>query len=966
MAYSISDIMNISDNKDNIDQVIKLINNNNIIPFIGAGMSCPIFPSWTNVLKSLSRELPRFKSTIIKTKISSGEYEEAAEMVLKELGEKPLKHKMETIFSNEKINDYFKDRSHKISDFAISYIPEIFHGPIVTTNYDTLLLYAYHHSGTEHPTIPHVSHQIADHSQVDEAFSKSTSQMSSGIFQIHGTVEVPSSMVLARNSYEGLYGNGTKFVEALKLLYAHPLLYLGCSLKSDRPLEILETYRKISPVKSYAILKKPRTKTETLEEAKRLSQYGIIPIWYPSNDTSHAGVKIILEYISSKVNRIKEDSSSEVRTSSDDVHDSRPNKYLTYGMAREIAAKQKNDLLNEKILKTKKYSTANYRDLFSDYFVDPSIEDINHNSSSNVEAIFQSICKLKSNNSILLTGEPGSGKSTLMRKLFVETVDEKTSTSTVLWLPPKWFVKAGNGPEHEFYKAIANAKYNKRHRVYIFIDGIDEFYNPKDIQKILTGLKKLASYKFRLIVSCREQVYLKYFSDISFVRQYNVNRWGEAQRDSYAEKYFYNKPKYRKLFNEIITQNEYLREYSHNPFLLTLLFTILQKHDTATAFFSEYGELNNCYALFDTFYKYWIEQERKTHQSWTSNDTIENVHIRIAKHHYQKQGCGFNITTPLTPTQRSKRTYYETAVLSILDYSDDEGTPEKPKRTIIVNGFLHESLCEFLVCKSILNNLEADGNAMFRCLAIPYRHFQMDFLEDAFGSYHRDQVKIVHNNLIRLYSSLLPATISNQFCKNANVQNFKLTKTKLLDGRKILARDQCVFMLGRLPQESIAKSPLLEFAYHNDPEVIVQTSAAIVAINHNLNIEIESDYISKVLNDMQWRSTLHECIADYWYGTLRKKGTEKDWQITCKYWINRIQYPYTGKNEKYINSRALDLLQIYIIYSAEGWNYMAQEDLQIILSCDLSKYSTEKELLIKDLQALIAKEWAVAQGTAPP
>lgn len=84
----ISEILEIGSNKKYIDNLIKECKKENIIPFIGAGMSVPIYELWGDFLidvskKSFDSEFPKK----IWKRIEAGEYECAASDILEELGE---------------------------------------------------------------------------------------------------------------------------------------------------------------------------------------------------------------------------------------------------------------------------------------------------------------------------------------------------------------------------------------------------------------------------------------------------------------------------------------------------------------------------------------------------------------------------------------------------------------------------------------------------------------------------------------------------------------------------------------------------------------------------------------------------------------------------------------------------------------------------------------------------------------
>ena len=101
----ISEILEIGSNKKYIDNLIKECKKENIIPFIGAGMSVPIYELWGDFLidvskKSFDSEFPKK----IWKRIEAGEYECAASDVLEELGEGEFYSALTDAFSKEKIS----------------------------------------------------------------------------------------------------------------------------------------------------------------------------------------------------------------------------------------------------------------------------------------------------------------------------------------------------------------------------------------------------------------------------------------------------------------------------------------------------------------------------------------------------------------------------------------------------------------------------------------------------------------------------------------------------------------------------------------------------------------------------------------------------------------------------------------------------------------------------------------------
>ena len=115
----ISEILEIGSNKKYIDNLIKECKKENIIPFIGAGMSVPIYELWGDFLidvskKSFDSEFPKK----IWKRIEAGEDECAASDGLEEMGEG------EGYFA---LSDWFsKEKKKKDKNMAVKYLSGTF------------------------------------------------------------------------------------------------------------------------------------------------------------------------------------------------------------------------------------------------------------------------------------------------------------------------------------------------------------------------------------------------------------------------------------------------------------------------------------------------------------------------------------------------------------------------------------------------------------------------------------------------------------------------------------------------------------------------------------------------------------------------------------------------------------------------------------------------------------------------
>ena len=105
-----------------------------VVPFVGAGVSMPMgFESWRCFLGGLAAATPA-EGTVAEL-LDAGEFESAAEAVASARGDTQLQVRLEETYGRQ-LGD------HEILGPALL-LPEVFSGPVVTTNFDRVLEAAY-------------------------------------------------------------------------------------------------------------------------------------------------------------------------------------------------------------------------------------------------------------------------------------------------------------------------------------------------------------------------------------------------------------------------------------------------------------------------------------------------------------------------------------------------------------------------------------------------------------------------------------------------------------------------------------------------------------------------------------------------------------------------------------------------------------------------------------------------------
>lgn len=258
------------DNENRFNALKMAYESRNVIPFLGAGISIPSgYPGWTKFLWDLQAE-SHVKENELEPLLNSGDYEGAAQIIYDDLGS--------TLFSKQ-LQECFNRNC--VATGAINLLPLVFpNSNVITTNFDKLLESAF--SGQSQGF-----DQVVFGTNLEEALRI----LSSGgryLLKLHGSCEMVASRVLLHGEYEQAYSD-SGIVERFfsRFLFGKSLLFVGCSLLTDRTLRTMEQVVAAEGAHTlpqhYAFLEL-KDGFDRVERKKTLARANIFPIWYPEGE----------------------------------------------------------------------------------------------------------------------------------------------------------------------------------------------------------------------------------------------------------------------------------------------------------------------------------------------------------------------------------------------------------------------------------------------------------------------------------------------------------------------------------------------------------------------------------------------------------------------------------------------------------------------------------------------------------
>ena len=241
-----------------------------LVPFVGAGLSVDFgYPLWGQFLQTTANEFGI--GTVVADLLSKDQYEEVAE-ALTSNGARRFSDALRLTFNDKRL-------PQRLGRGAVRHLPRIARGAVITTNFDRVLERAFSEAGRVVDAFPG--------SQIERA-SFAVQMSESVLLKLHGDYATSESRVLTLSEYAHEYGNPepdrVDFSRPLpsvlaQALGAGPLLFLGCSLNSDRTTRVIaEIAKRLPGIVHFALLS---ASENTPDRIRQLDSWNIRPLFFP-------------------------------------------------------------------------------------------------------------------------------------------------------------------------------------------------------------------------------------------------------------------------------------------------------------------------------------------------------------------------------------------------------------------------------------------------------------------------------------------------------------------------------------------------------------------------------------------------------------------------------------------------------------------------------------------------------------
>lgn len=545
-------------------------------------------------------------------------------------------------------------------------------------------------------------------------------------------------------------------------------------------------------------------------------------------------------------------------------------------------------------------------DVFSrGYYIEPSFDE--ESGKLQVGATLDEMIQktLLTDSSVLVYGEAGYGKTTILAKSYLSHVKEFLQNDSYqipfyLWLKEKncdYHFTFSTYIDESFVEDLKREAYPymdlRNIHPYFYFDGFDEIaekMTPTDVEKI----SRADVFSHPVLLTCRQQYAFRYINNFNFSDRFGtrvkINTWDTTMAQSYISNFcrIMKKPaEFEATVHQLLAENHDLRNILNSPLLITMLLWIVEQnrmhipetirtrielfkaciHELAKRELTRLGQSESFAPELVIVWSYaaWEVYFNKL------NNIISKISILIPKLKAMPIKIPFDYSA----------SHFE----ALFDSSGDE-----------IFGTFHEQFLEFLVANTLYI---ACSNAVY-----PYPEFLSYIMRPEINRYFR----AIWHECSTDEQSKIATNLHNQYLHNLGDDSFDAVSKRV----------HAIYHIGRF---NIPERPnLINKAFNAETHISVRLSLFFGAIKMG-HLDDEQNFFDLLTTDMSYNEANRGYHLAYYSDAIMgnilpfSDNIQKKWTGTLRAFLRH----FNSDEEGHYFLRRIDLVTMKHLAEARGY-----------------------------------------------
>jgi hypothetical protein len=493
---------------------------------------------------------------------------------------------------------------------------------------------------------------------------------------------------------------------------------------------------------------------------------------------------------------------------------------------------------------------------------------------------------------IMLTGQPGAGKSSTLANVYRRKVgpDASPSLQVLLYVdcrvtPIEAFTEIDTLLEHLFSKYMDRNRWplfteeDPNVRLSFIFDALDEIKAPAALVTEIAE-KSTILQKYAHIAGCREDEFDRLFYNPVIAGRYDtaiaINPWSESEITDYVSRKFRGDPESQEGLLKILTNSDFISRLASHPIGLVMLCSVYPFQDVTSSA-----------QLYSEFLTKWAEREiQRSDENSSFSEIVIDIWRTIAWQWLEHPGLREipeeDIVHLFDRYDRRREYVGHPVTRSLLRLR--RGGDGK----VLIDGIIHETISEYLMAAEVIRRLALGGYSAASALEMNTWYEINEFAQQIMTTWSERQISDISDKLIEIYD----------------------TRIGDVSDKGLLLRNKACFFIGRLgrysPLNRDKASRFLDEAWSRETAAFVRQAIGFARAMAG-RPQASEDFVSEMAKNQALDAANRGYHLVYYGDVSRDVGALSDdgrlrWDRTRKALFSRL----SDEGPTRIHSRVID------------------------------------------------------------